>query len=315
LTRIIYSGDVHGSEEVWLKFLASHREFKADVIMMNGDLTGKKIVPICKMEDGTWKTPFVFGRDWTLRTDDEISEFERRVRFGGMYPYRAAYKEVMELAKDRKRWEALFDDLMKGGVERWMKLVEEKVDPKVRVIVNPGNDDTFSVDEAIKQCERIIYPLDKVVYLDDHHPMVSCEWTNSTPWNSPREEPDGKLEKRLERVFSMVNEYENLVCNLHCPPNDSMIDMAPKLDDKRKPIMVGGNPIMIPVGSTAVRKIIEKYQPMLGLHAHIHESAGEIMIGRTLCLNPGSEYDTGVFRAYILDLSPSGIENHWRVYG
>lgn len=315
MTRIVYSGDVHGSEEVWLKFLASYREFKADVIMMNGDLTGKKIVPICKMEDGTWKTPFVFGRDWTLRTDDEISEFERRVRFGGMYPYRAAYEEVMELAKDRKRWEALFDDLMKDGVERWMKLVEEKVDPKVRVIVNPGNDDTFMVDEAIKQCERVIYPLDKVVYLDDHHPMISCEWTNSTPWNSPREESDGKLEKRLERVFSMVNEYESLVCNLHCPPNDSMIDMAPKLDDKRKPIMVGGNPIMIPVGSTAVRKIIEKYQPMLGLHAHIHESAGEIMIGRTLCLNPGSEYDTGVFRAYILDLSPSGIENHWRVYG
>jgi len=315
LTRIVYSGDVHGSEEVWLKFLASYREFKADVIMMNGDLTGKKIVPICKMGDETWKTPFVFGKEWTLRTDDEISEFERKVRFGGMYPYRAAYEEVMELAKDRKRWEALFGDLMKEGVERWMKLLEEKVDPNVRVIVNPGNDDTFMVDEAIKQCERAVYPLDKVVQLDDHHLLISCEWTNPTPWNSPREEPEGKLEKRLERVFNMVNDYENLVCNLHCPPRDSMIDMAPKLDDKRKPIMVGGNPIMIPVGSMAVRKMIEKYQPLLGLHAHIHESAGEAMIGRTLCLNPGSEYDTGVFRAYILDLSPSGIENHWRVYG
>jgi len=267
------------------------------------------------MGDETWKTPFVFGKEWTLRTDDEISEFERKVRFGGMYPYRAAYEEVMELAKDRKRWEALFGDLMKEGVERWMKLLEEKVDPNVRVIVNPGNDDTFMVDEAIKQCERAIYPLDKVVQLDDHHLLISCEWTNPTPWNSPREESEGKLEKRLERVFNMVNDYENLVCNLHCPPRDSMIDMAPKLDDKRKPIMVGGNPIMIPVGSMAVRKIIEKYQPLLGLHAHIHESAGEAMIGRTLCLNPGSEYDTGVFRAYILDLSPSKIEKHWRVYG
>jgi len=315
MTRIVYSGDVHGSEEVWLKFLASHKEFKADIIMMNGDLTGKKIVPICEMRDGTCRTPFVFGREWTLRTEDEIREFERKVRFGGMYPYRATYDEVMELAKDRKRWEALFDDLMREGVERWVRLVEEKVDPKVRVIVNPGNDDSFEVDEAIKQCERVIYPLDKVVYLDDHHPMISCEWSNSTPWNSPREEPDSKLEKRLEKVFNMVDDYENLVCNLHCPPYDSMIDMAPKLDEKRKPIMVGGYPIMLPVGSVAVRKMIERYQPLLGLHAHIHESAGEIMIGRTLCLNPGSEYDMGVFRAYILDLSPSGIEKHWRVYG
>jgi Icc-related predicted phosphoesterase len=50
---------------------------------------------------------------------------------------------------------------------------------------------------------------------------------------------------------------------------------------------------MIPVGSTAVREAIEHFQPMLTLHGHVHESAGATRIGRTLCVNPGSDYHTG----------------------
>jgi len=315
LVRIVYSGDVHGSEQVWLKFLAAAKEYKADILLMNGDLTGKKIVPICDMGDGTWKTPHIFGKEWVLRTEEEIQKFEERVRFVGMYPFRSTYEEVMALAKDRSKWDELFNRLMKESIARWIQLVEEKVDPKVRVIMNPGNDDPFVIDDVIKESDRVEYPLDKVVYLDDYHPMISCEWTNPTPWNSPREESEDKLEKRLEEKFKMVDDYENLVCNFHCPPYDSMIDMAPKLDENLKPILVGGHPIMIPVGSKAVRKVIEKYQPLLGLHAHIHESAGEIHIGRTLCINPGSEYDRGIFRAYIIDLTKEGVEKHWRVYG
>ena len=315
MVRIVYSGDVHGSEAVWLKFLNSWKEFKADIIMMNGDLTGKKIIPICDMGDGTWRTPYIFGKEWILKTEKEIEEIEKMIRYAGMYPFRATYEEVMELAKNRKKWDELFDKVMVKEMERWMRLVEEKVPKHVRVIVNPGNDDTFAIDEIIKKCERVEYPLDKVVYLDDNYPMISCEWVNPTPWESPREEPENKLEKRLEEKFKMVDDYENLICNFHCPPYDSMIDLAPKLDKNKRPILVGGHPIMEPVGSKAVRKVIEKYQPLLGLHAHIHESAGEVRIGRTLCINPGSEYDRGIFRAYIIDLGPKGIEKYWRTYG
>jgi Icc-related predicted phosphoesterase len=47
---------------------------------------------------------------------------------------------------------------------------------------------------------------------------------------------------------------------------------------------------MASAGSTTVKDAIPKYQPMLGLHGHIHESKGTSKIGRTLCLNPGAEY-------------------------
>ena len=42
-----------------------------------------------------------------------------------------------------------------------------------------------------------------------------------------------------------------------------------------------------PVGSRAVREAIEKTQPLLGLHGHVHESPGAQKLGRTLCVNPG----------------------------
>ena len=32
---------------------------------------------------------------------------------------------------------------------------------------------------------------------------------------------------------------------------------------------------------------------VLSLHGHVHESAGATRIGRTLCVNPGSDYHTG----------------------
>jgi Icc-related predicted phosphoesterase len=61
--------------------------------------------------------------------------------------------------------------------------------------------------------------------------------------------------------------------------------------------------MMKPVGSEAVRRVLERYQPMLGLHGHIHESRGAIRLGRTLSINPGSEYGDGVLRGALLDLT------------
>lgn len=322
MVRVLYSSDVHGSEQVWLKFLRAIDEYDADIALMNGDLTGKKIVPIAKMKDGTWTTPpGIFGKEWKLKNMEEVEKLAERIRYAGMYPFITTYDEVMEISRDPKKQDKLFEKMMVESIERWMKLIVEKVDlSKVRVIVNPGNDDIFSIDPIIKKYEketdgRIIYPLDKVVWLDDKHPMISCEWTNPTPWDTPREEPEDKLKKRLEKKFKMVDDHENLVCNFHCPPYDSGLDMAPKLDKNLKPILIGGHPVMVPVGSTAMREVIEKYQPLLGLHSHIHESPGEVHIGRTLCINPGSEYDRGIFRAYIFDLEATGIGKHWRTYG
>jgi Icc-related predicted phosphoesterase len=47
----------------------------------------------------------------------------------------------------------------------------------------------------------------------------------------------------------------------------------------------------------------------------MHESAGHVKIGSTLCLNPGSEADAGVLRGYVVDLGREGVERVFRVEG
>jgi Icc-related predicted phosphoesterase len=60
---------------------------------------------------------------------------------------------------------------------------------------------------------------------------------------------------------------------------------------------------MVPVGSTAVRDAIRKYEPLLGLHGHIHESRGNRKLGPTTIVNPGSEYAEGILTGTVVDLT------------
>jgi Icc-related predicted phosphoesterase len=55
---------------------------------------------------------------------------------------------------------------------------------------------------------------------------------------------------------------------------------------------------------------------MLSLHGHIHESRGEARIGKSLALNPGSEYSEGVLRGVIVTLSSrKGVRGYQLVSG
>jgi Icc-related predicted phosphoesterase len=69
------------------------------------------------------------------------------------------------------------------------------------------------------------------------------------------------------------------------------------------------------VGSHGVRRAIETFKPVLGVHGHIHESGGERRIASTLCVNAGSEANHGVLRGYLVDLSENGVERTLRVEG
>ena len=49
---------------------------------------------------------------------------------------------------------------------------------------------------------------------------------------------------------------------------------------------------------------------MAALHGHIHESRGVTRIGRTLCVNPGSEYAEGILRGCLLNLEDGAVGGH-----
>jgi Icc-related predicted phosphoesterase len=109
-------------------------------------------------------------------------------------------------------------------------------------------------------------------------------------------------------MASLVKNMNNCIFNLHAPPWGSGLDEAPILDENLKPIQAGM--ARAPVGSKAVLEAIKKYQPLLALHGHIHESRGSQKIGRTLCLNPGSDYADGRLTGYLIEVDSKGIRSY-----
>jgi hypothetical protein len=186
----------------------------------------------------------------------------------------------------------------------------------VKCYVSPGNDDRFDIDPVLKESSVVIYPEDEVVWIDENHEMITTAWTNPTPWNSPRETTEQDLAERIAKMTSKVQKMETCIFNLHCPPYDTPLDTAPELDETLKPKVKGGGGIsMVHVGSISVKQAIEKHQPLLGIHGHIHESRGFVKIGRTLCINPGSEYGEGILRGALINLDEKKIKSYLLTQG
>jgi Icc-related predicted phosphoesterase len=80
---------------------------------------------------------------------------------------------------------------------------------------------------------------------------------------------------------------------------------------------VSGGQAIRPVGSTSVHESIKRFQPLLSLHGHIHESKGATRIGKTLALNPGSSYEEGILQAAVVNIDEKKrkVKNYQLVNG
>lgn len=289
---IYYASDIHGSELLWRKFLNAGPFYKAKIVIMGGDLTGKGIVPLIST-NGAWRGAFM-GRDVAAREGPELDALEDDILFNGMYPYRCTRDEADALSADVLLQDALFERLAAETVTRWLALADERLPASVDgCYVMPGNDDVWSIDAAFQDGQRVRNCDQQVIDLGGGYSLVSLGFSNPTPWDSPRELSEEELAARIATLVEQVPDPRRALFNLHVPPIDTGLDTVTELDADFKPVFRGGRPVMIPAGSSAVREAIERYQPLLGLHGHIHESKGVARIGRTVCVNPGSTYNSG----------------------
>jgi Icc-related predicted phosphoesterase len=220
-------------------------------------------------------------------------------------------EEFLSIKSSQEAQDQLFRELISRRLEQWLEYAETKLQGTgVRVFAAPGNDDFFEVDELLHASEMIELLEMKVHRLTDEHEIITSGWTNPTPWNTERECSEDELAARLESMLGQVEDMERCIFNIHVPPNNSKIDICPKLDDNMKVVYDMGNPVMAPAGSTAVREAIERHQPLMGLHGHIHEGRGETKIGRTLCLNPGSVYSEGVLNGLLVTLADGRVKDY-----
>jgi Icc-related predicted phosphoesterase len=269
-------------------------------------MTGKALVPIVADGGEHWHgTLQEIRRD--LVGEEAVVEFENDVIRRGYYPFRTEPDELAELERDEGRLDALFHQKMLDTVRRWMQMADDKLTGSgVRMLVSPGNDDQFEVDDILASARHVDMGEGRVLSVDGVQ-VCSTGWSNRTPWHTYREEDEDVLLERLRAMTSQVtNPPERVIFNFHCPPYGSGLDDAPGVNPDLTP-KYGGHATE-PVGSTAVRTAIEESQPALGLHGHIHEARGHARIGRTLCINPGSAYEQGYLNGALIELSTKKVK-------
>lgn len=302
--RIFYASDIHGSNRCFRKFLNAGSFYDADALVLGGDITGKAIVPLVEVASGAVEATFL-GKDYALSTAEEIGELERRIGDTGYYAARLSENEAERLRNDAGAVSSLFVDRIVDRVEQWTQLAAERLDGAggVPCFVNAGNDDPFEIDEVLRAATHVEFLEGVVTELPAAIELASCGFANKTPWDCPRDVDEVELAERLEGVASQVSDPSWALFNFHCPPYDSQIDAGPKLDQDMRLTQGAGGVEMQPVGSTACREVLERYQPLMGLHGHLHESRGTVKVGKTLCVNPGSDYTEGSLRGAVIDIN------------
>jgi uncharacterized protein len=296
--KMFFATDIHGSEICWKKFLNAAAFYKADLVVLGGDVTGKVMVPVIAYP-GYWEVS-VRGERRRLETREELQATMQQLRDRGSYPTIVTRDELDALNSEGAITHR-FNDEMTRSLNRWLDMADGKLrGGAIPCILNGGNDDIFEIDPILESSPTVTFAEGKVIDLGGFT-MISMGYTNPTPWDTHREAPEDELALRIDAIAARVPDMNRTIFNFHAPPYGTGLDEAPELDASMRP--THGGAVMKPVGSTAVREAIQRYQPPLSVHGHIHESRGVAKIGRTLTVNPGSSYGDGVLQAALLDIN------------
>ena len=309
MPRLFFITDVHGSDRCFRKFLNAAKVYKADRLVLGGDITGKVLVPIVEKGSGTYELS-LFGKNQVVGRE-RLAEVKKSLQDAGQYSFVTTESALEEIRADRSKEEEVFNAAIVEVVRSWVALAQERLaGTATRCYISPGNDDRFEIDSALVDSGPVTNPENKVVDLGDGFEMITLCFANPTPWKSPREASEEKLSEMIEALASKVKNPGTAVYNLHVPPIDTELDRAPAVSHDFNYVKEGLGIKFIHAGSRAVRASIESRQPLLGLHGHIHESKGMVKIGRTICLNPGSEYGEGVLRGALVNLSEGKVHDY-----
>ena len=313
-TKVYFATDLHGSSKCFRKFVNAGAAYGVDVLVLGGDVAGKALQTIVRGADGRFRCTFI-GTDYVVDDGPDLEALEKLIGDHGYYPYRAEAGELDARRADGSL-DALFVELMRARLTEWLALADERLRPAGRrLYFMLGNDDPAELRTLLDEAPWGVHDEGKVVNLDDDHEMISWGFSNITPWHSHREMTEDQLAATLHELAAGLRRPDQAVVNVHVPPYGSGLDEAPVLDANLVVQTAAGQVKFAPVGSTAVRDFELEVQPLLGLHGHIHESGGIRRIGRTIAINPGSDYGTGVLNGALLTLERGKVAAHQLVRG
>ncbi len=307
-TTMFFASDLHGSEVCFRKFLNAAQFYAADILVLGGDIAGKLVLPIVEDTGGRFRAT-LHGEQRTLDADT-LPGFEREVANLGFYVRHFTPEEMVHYRQHPDAVEPMFEAAIVDRLERWVEMAEAKLaGTGVNIIFAPGNDDPYVLDGWLtaRASERFRMAEGEIIEVAPGHEMLVTGYTNVTPWNTPREYPESEINAHIEAMAGRLKNPETAIFNIHVPPFDSRLDTAPMIGQDLRVKTSLGAQLTAPVGSTAVGDAIRKYQPLLSLHGHIHESGGAVKIGRTVAINPGSEYGEGILHGALVTVGNGRI--------
>jgi len=313
-TKVYFATDLHGSSKCFRKFVNAGAFYGVDVLVLGGDLAGKALQTIVRGADGRYRCTFI-GTSYEVEPGPDLEALEKLIADHGYYPYRAEAGELDARQADGSL-DALFVELMTARLREWLALADERLRPDGRrLFFMLGNDDPAELRFQLDEAPWGVHDEGRVVMLDDDHEMISWGYSNLTPWHSHREMSEEALAAAYRDMAAKLSAPERAIFNFHVPPIGSGLDEAPLLDADLTVQTAAGQVKFASVGSTAVRDAILEVQPLLGLHGHIHESSGIRRLGRTIAINPGSDYGTGVLNGALITLERGKVAAHQLVRG
>jgi len=307
--KILFTSDLHGSETAFRKFLNAALMTKAEVLIIGGDLAGKILVPIIDIGNGKFKVEDkIVGREG-------LEGVIREYKSTGVYFTIVDEKGYLELNENRRALDDEFKRVIIERLQEWERIAEEKLKgTELKIYTNLGNDDPPYMFNVLNSSERLVKCEGEVVEVGGYE-IITFGYVNPTPWNTPREMEEDQIYSVLKDMLGKVKDPSRAIFNFHAPPYSTNLDYAPLLDKTLRPVVKNGEIVMTHVGSKSVRKLEEEYQPILGLHGHIHESRAFDRVGRTLVINPGSEYNLGILHAAYVVLENNKVKAHQFIIG
>jgi uncharacterized protein len=312
-TRLFFATDIHGSEQCFRKWLNAAKVYEPDVLILGGDVTGKVLVPLVAQADGSWRGS-LHDRPVRARDREELAELQKQIRAMGRYPIVVDPDEKAALDASPERQDTTFRQAMRDTLAMWVSLAEERLGGlNIPAYMMLGNDDFDDLAEVLRGSDIVHYAEDGIFELPGGYEMLSIGYSTPTPWHTSRELSEAEVQAKIDDLAARLKDPATAIFNVHCPPHDTHLDQAPQLDEDLRPVVDASGLRMASVGSTAVRSSLETIEPLLGLHGHIHESAAAQKVGRTLSVNPGSDYGDGVLRGVIIDLDPVKGVRRWQM--
>lgn len=170
-----------------------------------------------------------------------------------------------EIRKNSAEFVLFLGDVTDFGSGEDAAEIISAIDSKVYVI--PGNCDPRDLPQKVSEVSVDMHG--KAVDIGDYR-LVGLGGSNITIFNTTFELTEEELYDGLDPISS-----EGMILMTHTP-SYGILDEIPS----------GLN-----VGSPAVKRIVDKYKPILALSGHIHEAIGVEKIGDTVFCNPGPARD------------------------